>query len=92
MPHTIFHVDVLSVDFDGPLKESDFTPTGCDEISMSIQGHRDAPKVALGKGASGGEMSRIMLALEVVIAASAPVEHIFLMRLMLASEEKQQLK
>ena len=73
MPHTIFHTDVLTVDFSGSLKESDFTPTGCDEISMSIQGHRDAPKVGLGKGASGGEMSRIMLALEVVIAASAPV-------------------
>jgi DNA repair protein RecN (Recombination protein N) len=73
MPHTIFHTDILTVDFSGSLKESDFTPTGCDEISMSIQGHRDAPKVGLGKGASGGEMSRIMLALEVVIAASAPV-------------------
>jgi len=70
MPHTIFHVDVLSVDFGGPLKESDFTPTGCDEISMSIQGHRDAPKVALGKGASGGEMSRIMLAIELVFSQS----------------------
>lgn len=73
MPHTLFHADVLTVDFAGPLKESDFSLTGCDEVSMSIQGHRDAPKVALGKGASGGEMSRIMLALEVVIAASAPV-------------------
>ena len=73
MPHTVFHADVLTVDFSGSLKESDFTPTGCDEIAMSIQGHRDAPKVGLGKGASGGEMSRIMLALEVVIAASAPV-------------------
>lgn len=73
MPHTIFHADVLTVDFSGPLKESNFTTTGCDEVSMSIQGHRDAPKVGLGKGASGGEMSRIMLALEVVIAASAPV-------------------
>ena len=40
---------------------------------MSIQAHKDGPQVALGKGASGGEMSRIMLALEVVIAASAPV-------------------
>lgn len=73
MPHTIFHADVLTVNFTGSLKESDFTTTGCDEVSMSIQGHRDAPKVGLGKGASGGEMSRIMLALEVVIAASAPV-------------------
>jgi DNA repair protein RecN (Recombination protein N) len=73
MPHTRFYADVISPDYDGSLKESDFTITGCDEIVMSIQAHKDGPKVALGKGASGGEMSRIMLALEVVIAASAPV-------------------
>ena len=73
MPHTRFYSDVISPDYDGSLKESDFTVTGCDEILMSIQALKDGPKVALGKGASGGEMSRIMLALEVVIAASAPV-------------------
>ena len=73
MPQTRFYADVLSPDYEGSLKESDFTITGCDEILMSIQAHKDGPKVALGKGASGGEMSRIMLALEVVIAASAPV-------------------
>ena len=73
MPHTLFFSDVLSPDYAGSLKESDFTNTGCDEVVMSIQAHKDGPKVALGKGASGGEMSRIMLALEVVIAASAPV-------------------
>ncbi len=73
MPHTRFFADVVSPDYDGALKESDFTITGCDEIVMSIQAHKDGPKVALGKGASGGEMSRIMLALEVVIASSAPV-------------------
>ena len=73
MPHTRFYSDVISPDYDGALKESDFTVTGCDEVLMSIQAHKDGSKVALGKGASGGEMSRIMLALEVVIAASAPV-------------------
>jgi DNA repair protein RecN (Recombination protein N) len=73
MPHTRFYADVIAPDYEGSLKESDFTVTGCDEIVMSIQAHKDGPKVALGKGASGGEMSRIMLALEVVIAASAPV-------------------
>jgi DNA repair protein RecN (Recombination protein N) len=73
MPHTRFYSDVISPDYEGALKESDFTITGCDEILMSIQAHKDGPKVPLGKGASGGEMSRIMLALEVVIAASAPV-------------------
>jgi len=73
MPHTRFYSDVISPDYEGSLKESDFTISGCDEVVMSIQGHKDGPKVVLGKGASGGEMSRIMLALEVVIAASAPV-------------------
>jgi DNA repair protein RecN (Recombination protein N) len=73
MPHTRFYSDVISPDYEGAVKESDFTITGFDEILMSIQAHKDGPKVALGKGASGGEMSRIMLALEVVIAASAPV-------------------
>jgi len=73
MPHTRFFADIVTPDYQGVLKESDFTNTGCDEVVMSIQAQKDGPKVALGKGASGGEMSRIMLALEVVIAASAPV-------------------
>ena len=73
MPHTQFFVDVQSADYNGTLKESDFTATGCDEIVMQIQGQKDGPKIALGKGASGGEMSRIMLALEVVIAKTHPV-------------------
>ena len=73
MPHTTFTVDVSTPDYEGALKESDFTAHGCDEVQMHIQGHKDAPKVGLGKGASGGEMSRIMLALEVVIAKTHPV-------------------
>jgi len=73
MPHTQFSVAVTSPDYNGSLRESDFTTLGCDEVSMQIQGHSDAPLIALGKGASGGEMSRIMLALEVVLAATHPV-------------------
>jgi DNA repair protein RecN (Recombination protein N) len=73
MPHTQFFAEVVTPDYAGALKESDFTALGCDEISMQIQGQVDGPKIALGKGASGGEMSRIMLALEVVIAKSHPV-------------------
>jgi DNA repair protein RecN (Recombination protein N) len=73
MPHTQFSVEISTPDYGGPLKESDFTSTGCDEVTMLIQGHTDGPKIALGKGASGGEMSRIMLALEVVIAKTHPV-------------------
>lgn len=73
MPHTQFFLELTSPDYSAPLKESDFTSLGCDDVSMVIQGHQDGPKVAFGKGASGGEMSRIMLALEVVIAKTHPV-------------------
>lgn len=73
MPHTQFSISITSPDYAGPLKESDFTNLGCDEIAMQIQGHAGAPLIALGKGASGGEMSRIMLALEVVLAQTHPV-------------------
>jgi DNA repair protein RecN (Recombination protein N) len=73
MPHTSFFVEVDSPDYAGALKESDFSINGCDEVVMTIQGHENGPKIALGKGASGGEMSRIMLGLEVVIAETNPV-------------------
>ena len=72
MPHTSFHSVVESADYSA-LKESDFTSLGCDEVSMLIQGHKDGPLVPLAKGASGGEMSRVMLALEVVLASTHPV-------------------
>ena len=72
MPHASFVAKVESADYSAP-KESDFISHGCDEIAMFIQGHKDAPLVALAKGASGGEMSRVMLALEVVIATTHPI-------------------
>jgi len=72
MPHASFVAKVDSADYSAP-KESDFTSNGCDEIAMFIQGHKDAPLVALARGASGGEMSRVMLALEVVIATTHPI-------------------
>lgn len=73
MPHTTLHIDAVSIDYSGQLKESDFTQFGCDEIAISISAHAGAPKVAIGKGVSGGEMSRIMLALSVVIAHTYPL-------------------
>ena len=72
MPHARFVIQVSSPDYNAP-KESDFTVHGCDEISMFIQAHKDAPLVPIAKGASGGEMSRVMLALEVVIASTHPI-------------------
>jgi DNA repair protein RecN (Recombination protein N) len=40
---------------------------------MLLQTHKDGPLVQVAKGASGGELSRVMLALEVVLAQSEPV-------------------
>lgn len=73
MPHTELVIDIETPDFNDALKESDFTVNGCDEVAISIKAHANAAKIAIGKGASGGEMSRIMLALEVVIAKTHPV-------------------
>ncbi|WP_434618994.1 DNA repair protein RecN [Arthrobacter sp. A5] len=46
---------------------------GADEIVFLLQPHAGAAPRALGKGASGGELSRVMLAIEVVLAAVDPV-------------------
>ena len=73
MPHTNLVIEVLAPDYEGAMKESDFSAHGCDNVSMFLQTHENAPLVSLAKGASGGEMSRVMLALEVVLAASNPV-------------------
>jgi DNA repair protein RecN (Recombination protein N) len=73
MPQTNLRIEIASPDYDAALKESDFTTSGCDSVSMFLQTHLDGLLVSLAKGASGGEMSRVMLALEVVIAASNPV-------------------
>ncbi|CAB4812046.1 unannotated protein [freshwater metagenome] len=73
MPHTNLRIEIVSPDYGSGLKESDFTIFGCDSVNMYLQTHLDGPLVSLAKGASGGEMSRVMLALEVVLAASNPV-------------------
>ncbi len=43
-------------------------PNGQDEISINLSAYPGAAPRPLGKGASGGELSRIMLAIEVVLA------------------------
>lgn len=45
-------------------------PHGGDLVEMLLQPHAGAPARPLGKGASGGELSRVMLALEVALATS----------------------
>lgn len=46
-------------------------PTGVESVALELISHPGAPALPLGKGASGGELSRIMLALEVVLADAA---------------------
>jgi DNA repair protein RecN (Recombination protein N) len=48
-------------------------PEGVDEVELQLVPHPGAPPRALQKGASGGELSRVMLAVEVVFAGSDPV-------------------
>ena len=47
--------------------------SGKDQVSILLQPHPGAEPRSLGKGASGGELSRVMLAIEVVIAGNDPV-------------------
>jgi DNA repair protein RecN (Recombination protein N) len=48
-------------------------PEGADEVEILLQPHPEAPELPLGRGASGGELSRVMLALEVCLAGTDPV-------------------
>ena len=50
-----------------------FTANGIDEISILFSAHSGGTPLALNKVASGGELSRVMLALEVVIAEAEPI-------------------
>lgn len=47
--------------------------TGRDTVSILLQPHAGSEPRPLARGASGGELSRVMLAIEVVLAASDPV-------------------
>ncbi|MCC5575977.1 DNA repair protein RecN [Microtetraspora sp. AC03309] len=51
----------------------DFGPHGVDEVELRMASHPGAPPLPLNKGASGGELSRVMLAIEVVFAGADPV-------------------
>ena len=48
-------------------------PDGVDEVELLLTAHPGAPERPLQKGASGGELSRVMLAVEVVFAGSDPM-------------------
>jgi DNA repair protein RecN (Recombination protein N) len=65
MPHASISVDVRSTDSYGP--------HGADEVELLLMPHIGAAARPLAKGASGGELSRVMLAVEVVFAGADPV-------------------
>ena len=48
-------------------------PHGADDVEIRLAPHPGAPALPLHKGASGGELSRVMLAIEVVFAGADPV-------------------
>jgi len=52
---------------------SEAGPYGGDDIEIRLSAHPGAPALPLHKGASGGELSRVMLAIEVVFAGADPV-------------------
>jgi len=77
MPHAAVRVDVRQRDSDSGLQVAGrrvaFGPSGVDEVELLLIAHAGAPPRPLHKGASGGELSRVMLALEVVLAGGDPV-------------------
>ncbi len=54
-----------------PLRE--YGPHGADDVEIRLAAHHGAPALPLHKGASGGELSRVMLGIEVVFAGADPV-------------------
>ncbi len=65
MPHASLTAVVSGLDAPGPY--------GADDVEIRLAAHPGAPALSLNKGASGGELSRVMLAIEVVFAGADPV-------------------
>ncbi|MFB2600412.1 DNA repair protein RecN [Herbiconiux sp. P17] len=65
MPNARFVVDVQ--------EREELGSTGRDLVQFLLRPHEGSEPRPLNKGASGGELSRVMLAIEVVLAAADPV-------------------
>ncbi len=65
MPHGSLTAAISELDAPGP--------HGADDVEIRLAAHPGAPALPLNKGASGGELSRVMLAIEVVFAGADPV-------------------
>lgn len=80
MPHARVTIDITSTEVpeggDGVPVDGRFVaygPAGVDEVELLLAPHPGAPPRPIAKGASGGELSRVMLAVEVVFAGTDPV-------------------
>jgi DNA repair protein RecN (Recombination protein N) len=77
MPHATLAValdrteDSEGLDVDGGRWR--FTASGVDDVRILLAANAGAEPRPLDKGASGGELSRVMLAIEVVLAGTSPV-------------------
>ena len=56
-----------------PLDEEEFSPFGAERIEMRVSANPGQPLKPLAKVASGGELSRISLAIQVIIAKTARI-------------------
>ena len=65
MPNAYLQINVISKD---PALDSSFQSYGLDDLEILFCSHQGGKPLPLNKVASGGELSRVMLALEVVIA------------------------
>jgi DNA repair protein RecN (Recombination protein N) len=65
MPHARFNVEVRP--------SERFTASGADEVELMLAANTGSEPRPLAKGASGGELSRVMLAIEVALAGTSPV-------------------
>ena len=70
MPNSKLIVEVLENDAGEP---KSYLTSGLNEVSFLFSSHRDGKLLPISKGASGGELSRVMLAVEVVLAKNSPV-------------------
>ncbi|GAA1799727.1 DNA repair protein RecN [Leucobacter iarius] len=67
------HLALPDAEFAALVEPGELGGAGADEVTFLLRSHPGADPRPLAKGASGGELSRIMLALEVVVAATDPV-------------------